>query len=1466
MLGYVMRTTQRVVTNTSKTRFSDLQLLILASVSKAPKHGHAILGDLASSYGAKLGPGALYGAIKRLAQKGLIEALPDSDRRQPYGITPGGLEVLQSQVSTLQRLTVPSLLPQTEDREAPQQRVPGSYEPVDPNDVELELGEVSSKVPDHGADQLPFVHLGGRRFEILTYLFKRDEFPDAIVTLVKSSGDRGRDVLVHSGGVLKTVIQCKNLDHKLSLPELCEELVKFVLHDYRKRFIPDQGILYELWVPGGLTEPAENFIATWPAASSHEEIRKAFDTVVRKYKSLSSLTFEEVAHHLTETLAKRIRFQRHEVVSLSNKIRSNADVFSRFFQAPIVMNREHVEKYLDGTLRSRLDSQHAGVSEQLANLTEQVKGDAIDDEINEARDLVNAHKFGDAAAILRRLQSRKQHVLSRYQRYRIISNFGAIAVGEGKAEEAARLFLEAVRLEPDDERARVNEIFAHFLRKDLVKTFQLATERKSIYPRSTRLLALWIMSAPSHTPLEELEAALDPTLLTDHEVSVALARRAMVAGQLRKARNLADAAVLSAPKWFQPWLLRSQVAIGEIMGFNSSSETLPPLKTSDLIKSAVEDCTRSLELAETEGPWAKADALAVRCELQLIAGDINKATEDAKAAYKLDSESINVLLPLAQCHLASGALDRAIEILEEAYAKEPRADATIMYARALAQRSQEGDLQKAVDISAALDVGILPVQMRAAFCSTVLRGAAQKGDWSVAADYIAKASPLLDEATVHAFEGFIQQARGQSEAANLSAGQALNSINASTDSSTKEFLAELFMRLGRPADALPLFEELFAKQALSFNPDRLIECAAKLERDDKVLEICDALYRRKGPDWRLLEFEVQYLELHDTRKAVDRLEEFLRLNPDHQLARLRLSVIGYRVRRPELIRASMRDLPPVEQLPVRYLGPALGILGLGEDRDMVIDYAYRFLREHFDRREAHEGYIQAVLTSPDRPYPPSLEVVAENSAVLSEEVPSGELRWFVLEDTDKPVRDFEEISLKDPLAAELTGKKVGDKFFLARASIANREAVIKQILPKYVRRFQDCINELQVRFGASAMLQSVRLGPDTEVAQPGLVTLMMSLQDRAKQVAHLQSSYTEQPLSLHLYGARFGKNSYVALQHIAQTEGMALKCFDGNPATAEKTMSSLRERPTVLVDLSAIATVRLLGLEWIFGTKLYRFATTEATWEELQETFREIETGGEKGGTLAYQDERYVLHEEDPQSGAQRKAEDQAFLDSFQANVEIVPARELASVEPKSRDLVVKYLGRYGAQTAVLAGKPGFMMWCDDALESQLATAIFGARSAWTQMILVSLTEAGILSVNEYRKIVARLIGMEFTSVYFDAQCILESAKLAEYRIGRFPLKQMLEVFQQANSPANGLLRQFLGLFVLLQQEPLLIQQKSLLIQGFLNALWRNPNTHDSVLSLRSVSAKLFGLNVVAEAEFNQIFDQWLKSINRPII
>jgi len=87
-------------------RFSDPSLLILASLAGGAKHGYAMIEDIESLSGARLGPGTLYGALARLEQRGLIEALPAEDRRRPYRLTERGAAALHEQLLTLQRFSV----------------------------------------------------------------------------------------------------------------------------------------------------------------------------------------------------------------------------------------------------------------------------------------------------------------------------------------------------------------------------------------------------------------------------------------------------------------------------------------------------------------------------------------------------------------------------------------------------------------------------------------------------------------------------------------------------------------------------------------------------------------------------------------------------------------------------------------------------------------------------------------------------------------------------------------------------------------------------------------------------------------------------------------------------------------------------------------------------------------------------------------------------------------------------------------------------------------------------------------------------------------------------------------------------------------------------------------------------------------------------------------------------------------
>src|SRR6478672_10719209 len=56
-------------------RFADPSLLILTSLSDGPKHGYAIMTDVAAFSGVKMEPGTLYGALSRLERRGWVRPL-----------------------------------------------------------------------------------------------------------------------------------------------------------------------------------------------------------------------------------------------------------------------------------------------------------------------------------------------------------------------------------------------------------------------------------------------------------------------------------------------------------------------------------------------------------------------------------------------------------------------------------------------------------------------------------------------------------------------------------------------------------------------------------------------------------------------------------------------------------------------------------------------------------------------------------------------------------------------------------------------------------------------------------------------------------------------------------------------------------------------------------------------------------------------------------------------------------------------------------------------------------------------------------------------------------------------------------------------------------------------------------------------------------------------------------------------
>lgn len=86
---------------------------LLLALVEGERHGYALMQDVAAESGGRvrLGPGTLYGALKRLLELGLViesghrpDPLLDDERRRYYRLTPLGRRALAAEAARHLRL------------------------------------------------------------------------------------------------------------------------------------------------------------------------------------------------------------------------------------------------------------------------------------------------------------------------------------------------------------------------------------------------------------------------------------------------------------------------------------------------------------------------------------------------------------------------------------------------------------------------------------------------------------------------------------------------------------------------------------------------------------------------------------------------------------------------------------------------------------------------------------------------------------------------------------------------------------------------------------------------------------------------------------------------------------------------------------------------------------------------------------------------------------------------------------------------------------------------------------------------------------------------------------------------------------------------------------------------------------------------------------------------------------------
>jgi tetratricopeptide (TPR) repeat protein len=1109
------------------------------------------------------------------------------------------------------------------------------------------------------------------------------------------------------------------------------------------------------------------------------------------------------------------------------------------------------------TVNAKLDY-IVSLSESEASSSASTEIDAL---IDEARARITLSDAQIAVLLLNRIQRTKGGELSNWHRFRISTNLGAAHLMLGKGTEAARYFLEARPLRPDDELAITNEVLAYHLLAQEDETRQKSEEALERFPNSTRLRSLWIQAAHRLNTYEELLDATPGHVRRDAEVASALARKAMASGLLDRAIEHAKNATADKPTWSQAHLLLAQAYFGTVAMVARTTGALKAEERERNLANSLAAADAAISAASTEGDAnTRAQALALKADIALIQGRKEDAAHFARESFGADPTDLQGRLAMAQISVSTGNLDEGIRILDEAYVQADYAPhVSFMLGQSLMARARETDVSRAIDVFTSAKLENLDRELIDPVIVSATRAFIHAKRFGDLENFTTRPEVAASRVMVMTIKANAALSQAQDVEAGRFLDDAIASRRPEDSRCATDFLARTLPEAGRPADALPLLQELFNAQTPNFDVGLLLNCAARLKQDQVILDTCQTLYERGIRHWQVVEFESRYLEEYDFKKAIRRLEEFITANPTERLPKLRLAIIRTRYGQSDAVHLSEEILPPPEELPMPYAVPVVHLLQWHGEAKLAVDYAYRVLRAHYSEFEAHKAYLASLLTG-SRPedIPAAMENVEVGSAVQYAEGGDTPVGWFVIEDTEAPDREFEEISADSEIARELLGKKLGDSFVVAKSPVKNRVGKVVQILSKYTRRFQVIGDQMQLKFGAQSVIQTIRLPSPDGVTVADLQPMLDSVKAHSEAVSKLRELYRSTVVTLHLYGRQLGHTAHEGLIDLAISEDDFIRSAPPQVEVFASTLASLGSKSTVVVDLTALATLQLLGISrQVLTSTAFQFVMTPATFTELRE-LKAKSRSSTAHDTMYYENGQHYLTKTTLEESEKQKAVFEEYVESIEKHVAVTPVPQVASLTPERRDLLEKILGRYGLESALLALSPGYIWWTDDFAAGEIAKSEFGVERIWTQAIVEHLSSLGLLERGLVEEVYAKLVGFNYQVTHFTGSVMAAALRVSNGSVDRFPMCQVVRAFEPAASGnrnvALGLLAEFI---VKLTFEPTLLETRCIAMKAFLNTFPNDPTTNAQLAAFRSQCAALMALNPLAQADFLKCFDQW---------
>ena len=973
--------------------------------------------------------------------------------------------------------------------------------------------------------------------------------------------------------------------------------------------------------------------------------------------------------------------------------------------------------------------------------------------IDLARDLGERGLVSSARTALMQL-SDEYETIPQDLRFRLLTNLGSYALAEGDTAAACDYLDRAYQLRPSDQKAITNAAVGAHLQGDSNRAVKLAIEARNLDPQSSQATAVLLRELwdKGHTDQFEDLVSTEEWVSRDHACVLVLARVRIEQSRQKDALRLYRLLAESDPNDAVAHLALSQCCLSladsiHRLQIGRDGESLPRLREAEV------EASRAIDLlASTEFKARYQEAVLTRAGARVFLGSTTEAISDLDEVLGQDPTHPVAVFNKALLLLNQGQPQEARNLLQSIPQSRQSADAVQLLAEAC---FEAGDSAAAVSLlrdTLALDD---PDWKEIRKAEVLSRAEVELGTEDSVEPILKNAQNRNPNAprllTLAAIRG---ELRDDPEGAEALLLEALLYAG-------KSDRAEVLIQLGTLFQRQCRFQEAAERLAEALNGSVSHPAAIAL-----LISLVNGDQRRNALEWArairdsyrqppklAMEIEAQILEYAgDMPASVSCRREICSRTDATAVDQVKLAAVQFRCGERDTALATVSGIcaSQISDDPrsILQLAQLKSLLGL----DDYLDDAYLARRYGMDDPNAHLGYFGIFLgrekqgwTEPD--------TVALGCAVLLKD-DSHEQWWQLVEPGEQPRSRFE-IAPNNDLARRLLGRHVGD-IVVIRQDLEELSYEIRAIQSKYVRAYQETLNEFSTRFPGNMGLSRVKIEDDD------ITKILLTVDQRYKFAREVERLYRQKQLPFASFASILGRSLLEAWHACTVGKVNYVNFGFGTDDETETSSKTLRTTSCLCLDLTALLTVRELGLVEYLQRRFQTVAVPQHVIDELQETHANTVMGPISGHMGKAEDGRYTFTELTDAEWIEWQETVSSVLE-FAESFERTPSYRILEAEDVEQLADVLTWAGVGAVYAAEDDTNCQSVLVSDDLGLAAIARSLGRNAVNTQAIVKELRHSQVITDKQYSVWIERMVMLNYRFVRLDPEDIVRRLEANGY-------------------------------------------------------------------------------------------------------